>query len=195
MAVVSPSPRDATAAYDDPEGLLRDQGLEVVVLPYRPSPPPPPSRPRRAAASPAAPESKACDDDGSDDDGSAGAGADTPAPSSPSARPLMITPRTEAAITEALEHKAATTPPRDDGLTAAPSPARRARVTVVSASATAAPARGAAARDALARTGSAPAVGGSRGKSADAARKKKPRDPHQKLGLYQMAKMGYQELW
>ena len=132
VAVVSPSPRDATAAYDDPEGLLRDQGLELVVIPYRPSPPPPPSRPRRAAASPAAPESKACDDDGS-----AGAGADAPAPSSPSARPLMITPRTEAAITEALEHKAATTPPRDDGLTAAPSPARRARVTVVSAHATA----------------------------------------------------------
>ncbi|KAL3811571.1 hypothetical protein ACHAXA_006856 [Cyclostephanos tholiformis] len=29
------------SCYDDAEGTLRDQGLEVVVIPYRPSPPPP----------------------------------------------------------------------------------------------------------------------------------------------------------
>ncbi|KAL7542491.1 hypothetical protein ACHAXR_012012 [Thalassiosira sp. AJA248-18] len=107
-----------STSYDDAEGMLQDQGLEVVVIPYRPSPPPRPPRPpklrgnasptdKNAAtnlnlASPASDESKISDDD---DDG------DSVVSSPPPPSKQLFTPRSQAAMAEAIGQKIEVSPP------------------------------------------------------------------------------------
>ena len=112
----------AMAVYDDDEGVLRDQGLEVVVIPFRPSPPPRPPRPplrrnsssnspipnaknnrtnlnlQRALASPASEESKSSYDD--DDD--FGDMVEVEGLPSPPPKEALFTPRTQSAMSEAI---------------------------------------------------------------------------------------------
>ena len=89
--------------YDDAEGHLKDQGLEVVVIPYRPSPPskPPLHSPKRqpdVLLSPASDESKTCDD--------INVGTTTRSdqpPSPPPPRQSLFTPRSQSVVAEAME--------------------------------------------------------------------------------------------
>jgi len=226
--------------YDDAEGMLQDQGLEVVVIPYRPSPPPRLRLPKHKAnnneggrqspdenieanidvrrrhslPSPASEESKSCDEDCEDV-------AEQLFPSPPP-KPPMDTPRTQAAVAEALGQPISVSPPP----TRPPPPTSKV------------PLKTRSSKPPLAEKGSekpplksqSQRVGPPRGRgdggstssssstsntknnnirsskqakqqqqhrssgSSSSKQRQKVRDPNKKLGLYQMAKIGYQEL-
>lgn len=214
--------------YDDAEGMLQDQGLEVVVIPYLPSPPSRPGRkglrspvpPSEVASgtlarlgvvqsqdqnqsqsqSPATEESKRCDDRAT--------------PPSPPEQLEKVTPRTEAAMAEAAgqscpgEHSS---PPPLPPLDASSGKTR------VGAAIDSTTAEGSSGQSAAVRSASAagPPSGARRGRkgpprSRSSLKSSKPsasaqpaaannsrkgyRKDSKKMGMYQMAKMGYQEL-
>eukprot|EP00584_Thalassiosira_punctigera_P009192 CAMPEP_0172531334 /NCGR_PEP_ID=MMETSP1067-20121228/4784_1 /TAXON_ID=265564 ORGANISM="Thalassiosira punctigera, Strain Tpunct2005C2" /NCGR_SAMPLE_ID=MMETSP1067 /ASSEMBLY_ACC=CAM_ASM_000444 /LENGTH=751 /DNA_ID=CAMNT_0013315705 /DNA_START=115 /DNA_END=2370 /DNA_ORIENTATION=+ len=208
-------------SYDDAEGMLQDQGLEVVVIPYRPSPPPR-SPPRKgcspvdekgrrspdenaggtniikrldmvAQQSPASDESKSCE------------GVELSPPPN-----HLITPRTQAAMAEATGHRVETAtsshpPPKAKGQpkpSAKPLAEKEDDLGSVKNKKKAG--RGQTAVRSQSDTG--PKNNGKtkppprvRSKSTPAASKKsssksRDKDGKQKPGLIQMAKVGYQEL-
>eukprot|EP00571_Detonula_confervacea_P015627 CAMPEP_0172308426 /NCGR_PEP_ID=MMETSP1058-20130122/9015_1 /TAXON_ID=83371 /ORGANISM="Detonula confervacea, Strain CCMP 353" /LENGTH=774 /DNA_ID=CAMNT_0013020835 /DNA_START=134 /DNA_END=2455 /DNA_ORIENTATION=+ len=217
-------------SYDDAEGMLQDQGLEVVVIPYRPSPPPRPPLPpkrqysrdendgkktnRRPLASPASDESKTCDDDD--------AGTD-PNVLSPPSRKSLFTPRSRAAVDEALGQKLETTPPplpkqqplktnaSSKPLTGKNNDKQQQQGEINNKKTTgannkkSAPARShsagppqstnnANAKSTKKVNKSTPPRLRSKSNPSSAKKTKGGRNPHEKMGFYQMAKLGYQEL-
>ncbi|KAL3799810.1 hypothetical protein HJC23_010460 [Cyclotella cryptica] len=97
------------ASYDDPEGLLQDQGLEVVVIPYRPPPAPPSTKLRHSPNPqfrhpPPEPDGIATPEGPQNEPDHAGPEF-MPSPSSscppPSAQQL-VTPRSQLAMVEAV---------------------------------------------------------------------------------------------
>ncbi|KAL7552832.1 hypothetical protein ACHAWF_016076 [Thalassiosira exigua] len=228
------------ACYDDAEEMLQDQGLEVVVIPYCPSPPPKPPHPsnrRRNFLRPA--------DDGGDAVGGRAGPRPSPASSeakacdygdgvvngvaSPPPKPLPFTPRSQSAIAEASGQKTIETAPTtplhplsEGGADGAKPPTEkkgdkrsRHKKTATAgttrshsdvgphasgdgSSAVEAGAASSARTPARIRSKSTPPrpAAGPRdsSSSSDGRGSKPPRDPTKKMGLYQMAKLGYQEL-
>ena len=192
--------------YDDAEGHLKDQGLEVVVIPYRPSPPskPPLHSPRRGRQpdvllSPASDESKTCDD--------INVGTTTRSdqpPSPPPPRQSLFTPRSQSVVAEAMEQNVESTPS-----TSMEEIKKIARSQSVGPSTTNHTSTKTNAKD-EANTKSLPNNNNnvinrtpprtrskstpSKRTSSSSKKKKQHRNPNEKLGFYQMAKLGYQEL-
>ena len=218
--------------YDDAEGALQDQGLEICLIPYRPSPPPPP-RPQAsrrekkkkkndstsdhetaatsAASSPASDESKECDNDNDE-------GATNTAPPPPPKTPKQLftkTPRSQSAIDESLGQKVETTPPKQKSESTAenkqmiantnnekvtsqhgrsqsctdPSTANATSTnqsTSQSSSSTSPPRRSKSSPTKSTTTTTTP--------TPPRNPSKKKRNPNHKPSMYQMAKLGYQEL-
>ncbi|KAL9188255.1 hypothetical protein ACHAXT_006633 [Thalassiosira profunda] len=208
---------DRGGLFDDETGN-RDQGLEIVVIPYRPSPPPkpprPPSRKKKsgvtALPSPASDETKECDSDG---------GVLSPPP--PPNRDNLFTPRSRSAMAEAEGHDETATPPppakgslksaesmaltggaKDDdakssnNVKAAPERSHSVGPTATSRSHSNAAASSNKASARYKHSNSEPPR--VRSKSTPPVATKKPKNYREKYGkkptLYQMAKIGYQEL-
>ncbi|KAL3800601.1 hypothetical protein ACHAW5_001069 [Stephanodiscus triporus] len=182
--------------YDDAEGTLRDQGLEVVVIPYRPSPPPPKRKSTRSC---------------NDDRGRARAASGGDESHSP-------TPRSRSATAEATERTITPPPPAIadstsrvvvarsltdvddygrpsessvDGAAMMKSTHDRGRVSAVATNA----------KDRSMSTNAAPPRFRSRSSPSSSSSPSKRREGRNArnggrntMGFYQMAKLGYQEL-
>jgi len=220
------SMNDSMMSYDDAEGMLQDQGLEVVVIPYRPSPPPrPPKNKDKGRQSPDSPNEVVSANNiinrlemvkipASDENG---AEIVAPPPTTPK---FSITPRTQVAMAEATGQKVETSPPSKEACK--PATAAAAATTIETLDEKNDDVGTKKKTLAASRRASEPAVRGAsdagpttrktkskkkkKSKSPTRVRSKscttgsesskkssKNKDP-KKLGLYQMAKVGYQEL-
>ena len=212
--------------YDDAEGHLKDQGLEVVVIPYRPSPPskPPLHSPKRGrqpdVMSPASDESKTCETD------DINIGTTDQPPSPPPPRQSLFTPRSQSVVAEAMEQNVVGTPPSTSKLieksTSSIEETKKksehkqqgegvnnklkkvpARSQSVGPSTTNYTSTKTTAKE-RANTNNIPNNNNTspriRSKStpskttSSSKKKKQHRNPNEKMGFYQMAKLGYQEL-